>query len=104
MDFYWIYITCANKEEALKIAHALVESKMIACANILDNMTAVYPWNNKIEVGQESVLICKTRKANYSKVKQKVEELHSYDCPCIIALPIERGAEAYLSWLSENTI
>jgi len=103
VDYTWIYITCKDKEEALNIARNLVEEKLIACGNVLDNMTAVYSWKEKIEVDSEAVLICKTKKSLFEAVRTKVSELHSYDCPCIISIPIERGDIAYLKWISENT-
>ena len=103
MDFCFIYITCPNKEDAIKIGHQLVEEKLIACANVLPDMTSVFSWKGEIEESLESVLILKTKVSLYQQVEARVKELHEFECPCIISLPIQKGYAAYLEWIDQST-
>ncbi|MEQ9308258.1 MAG: divalent-cation tolerance protein CutA [Balneolaceae bacterium] len=101
----YIHITTSNKEEARKIGRVLVEERLAACVNILDGMESIYRWKGKIEEAHETVLIAKT---NYSKVRSltnRVKELHSYDCPCIVSLTIteDEGNKEYLDWLLQES-
>lgn len=97
----YIHITTSSKEEARKIGRILVEERLAACVNILDGMESIYRWKGKIEEANECVLIAKT---SYSKVRaltNRVKELHSYSCPCIVSLTIteDEGNKEYLDWL-----
>ncbi|MFH1362247.1 MAG: divalent-cation tolerance protein CutA [bacterium] len=103
MNFKLIYITCQDKAEAKKIGRALVEGRLAACVNILDNMESLYWWEGKLEEGKETVIIAKTRASLVEQVVKKVKELHSYDNPCVVALPIEAGSLDYLAWLEKET-
>lgn len=102
MSHCWVYITNSNKAEALKIAHKLVQEKLIACANIYDNITSVYEWEGKLEESQEAVLIAKTRTELFGKVKESVTKIHSYSCPCIVSLPIQDGSKSFLDWIDKQ--
>jgi len=99
-----VYIPCSDKKEALNIARKLVEEKLIACGNIINEVTSIFRWEDKIDESMECLLICKTKKSLFENIKERVQELHSYDCPCIISLPIDKGNEAYFNWISDNTI
>jgi len=103
MNFNFLYITCTDKAEAKNIGRALVEARLAACVNILDNMQSIYWWQGKIEEGEETVLLAKTRDSLVDQVIKKVAELHSYDNPCIVSLPIEKGSAEYLKWLEKET-
>jgi periplasmic divalent cation tolerance protein len=81
----------------------MVEEKLAACANILPGITSVYRWKDKIEQSQEVVLILKTRESFFSDVENRIKELHPYDLPCIVALPIEYGHQPFLNWLEKET-
>lgn len=98
-----IYITTDGPEEARTIGRALVEAHLAACANILDPMTSIFHWEGKVQEGQETVLIAKTTAASVDALTAKVRELHSYDCPCIVALPIEGGNPAFIEWIAAET-
>lgn len=98
-----IYVTCENRDEAIKIAKNVVTNRLAACANILGEMTSVYWWQGKVEEGQEVALILKTRADLVEKVTEKIKELHSYECPCVVALPIEDGNKAFLKWITDET-
>ncbi|WP_043744359.1 divalent-cation tolerance protein CutA [Paramagnetospirillum magneticum] len=98
-----IYITASSREEAVSLARALVGERLVACANILDGATSVYWWDGRVCEESEAVLICKTRADMVDSVIRKVRELHSYACPCVVALPIEAGNPAYLNWIRTET-
>ena len=95
-----IYITTENKAEAERIGQALVEEHLAACANIIDGMSSIYRWEGRLMQGNETVLIAKTIEAKVPALIQRVKALHSYDCPCIVALPITDGNEAFLNWVA----
>jgi len=99
----FIYITTSNKEEARKIGRELVQSRLAACVNIIDNMNSMYWWEGEVQDDDETVLIAKTREALIPELIEKVKSIHSYSCPCIVSLPILNGNRAYLDWLAEET-
>lgn len=103
MNFQFIYITTKNKEEARKIGRELVENKLAACVNIIDNMNSIYWWKGEIQDDTETVLIAKTKEGLVQELIKKVKEMHSYDCPCIVSLPIKSGNKEYLKWIEKNT-
>ena len=76
---------------------------LAACANIIPGMTSIYHWEGKLARESEVVLILKTRAELFSAIEARVKELHSYDNPCIIALPIAAGAAPFLAWLAAET-
>ncbi|MDA0771735.1 MAG: divalent-cation tolerance protein CutA [Cyanobacteria bacterium] len=94
-----IYLTCENETEAKAIAKQLLDENLIACANIFPQIYSIYKWQGKIEQASESVAILKTKKENYSKLKTRIQELHSYDCPCVVSIPVDKVNEECLSWL-----
>ena len=98
----FIYMTAGNKAEAQKIAKALVENRLAACVNILENMQSVYRWENEIQEDTEVVLIAKTTERLVSELIEKVKSLHSYDCPCIVSLPILDGYAPFLNWIHDE--
>jgi periplasmic divalent cation tolerance protein len=103
-EFRILYITAANSDEAMRLAKGLVEARLAACANILGGINSVYWWQGKIEEGSEVALIAKTRADLVEECIAKVKELHSYSCPCVIALPILAGNPPYLEWLAAETV
>lgn len=102
-DFVFVYITTASIEEARHIGRRLVEERLAACGNILPGMESVYRWQGGVETASETVLIAKTRAALVDPLTARVRELHSYECPCVVALPIAAGNPAYLRWLGAET-
>lgn len=99
----WIYITTSSPEEAEAIGAAMVEARLAACANILSGITSLYWWEGKVQRDVETVLILKTRTALVDEVTAEVKRLHSYDCPCVTALPIAGGNQAFLEWIATET-
>jgi len=102
MRYYSIYITAGDEDEARRIARTLVEEKLAACVNIFP-IQSVYWWEGKIEEEGEVAMFVKTRAELADEVIARVRELHSYEVPCIVSFPIEKGYEEYLKWIGEST-
>jgi periplasmic divalent cation tolerance protein len=98
-----IYVTAGSRDEALKLGRGLVEARLAACANVLDGATSIYWWQGALQQESEAVLVAKTRTELVEAVIAKVRELHSYSCPCVVALPITDGNAAYLDWIRAET-
>lgn len=100
-----IVLTAAgSREEAEKIAHALVERRLAACANIVGPIHSVYRWQGKVENAAEHLLIIKTTATLFDAVAKTIRELHSYELPECIQLPIENGSEEYLEWIGSSIV
>ncbi len=97
-----VLVTASDKKEAMKIAKKLVENKLAACINIVDNIHSIYWWQGKVEESNESLLIIKTRIDKLEKLIETIKSLHSYSVPEVIALPIIGGYNKYLEWLEES--
>ena len=98
-----VLVTAPNEEEAAGIAKALVEEKLAACVNIVKNVRSIYRWKGKIEDDAEVIMIVKTQKKLFNALCERVKNLHSYDVPEVISLPITDGSKDYLAWLIEST-
>ena len=98
-----VYMTAGSLEEAKNIGQILVEKNLAACVNLLENMTSIYKWEDKLEESQEVVIIAKTRKSLMPKLIETVNSLHSYDCVCILQLPIQGGNSDFLNWIQSET-
>lgn len=99
----FVYITTKDKGQARSIGRVLVEEHLAACVNIVDGMESIYRWNNSICEDQETILIAKTRNDLLEELTARVKSLHSYTCPCIIAIPITGGNQEYLDWVQQST-
>ncbi|MFH0726437.1 MAG: divalent-cation tolerance protein CutA [Pseudomonadota bacterium] len=99
MDIKLIYITAGTLEEAQKIGRTLVEERLVACVNILDNVTSLYWWEGKIQNDREVILIAKTTRNMVRQVIERVKLIHSYACPCIVSFSVDAGNPAFLSWV-----
>lgn len=98
-----IYVTTSSRDEAMSIGRQLVSEKLVACVNVMDGMTSVYRWQGEIHEDAEAVLIGKTRTQLVDAVADRVKQLHSYDCPCVVSWPLNVGNPAYGDWLLEMT-
>ena len=103
MECCFCYVTAGSREEGLAIGRALVEERLAACANLVDGMNSVYRWQGAIEEAREAVLILKTRRELVDRLTARVRELHSYDVPCVVALPLQGGNPDYLEWIAAET-
>lgn len=97
MDFIFIYITSPSKEKAGEIARHLLEKRLVACANIFP-IDSLYWWEGKITEENEFVLIAKTTKENFERVREEVKKIHPYKTPCIVRIPVSSNEE-YFNWL-----
>lgn len=97
-----VLTTAASQEEARRLAKALVERRLAACVNIVPNMNSVYRWKEKVEESHEFLLLMKTTESVVPKLREAIQELHSYEVPECIVLPIEEGSAAYLDWIDES--
>ena len=102
MKINFIYMTVGNKEEARKIGKELVTSRLAACVNILENMNSLYMWDEEIQDDTEVVMIAKTTEERIPQLVEKVNSLHSYDCPCIVSLPVVNGHQPFLDWIARE--
>ena len=102
MKVNFIYMTAGSKDEARKIGSELVISKLAACVNILENMNSIYMWQGKVQDDREVVMIAKTTEACVPELVEKVKSLHSYDCPCIVSLPVSGGSQSFLDWITKE--
>lgn len=97
-----LFITTANTEEARRIASMLLNQKKVACVNIVPRVSSLFWWQDKIDSAQESLLIVKTKTSLLNEIITLVRQIHSYDVPEIIALPIVGGNQDYLDWIGEE--
>jgi len=95
--------TVGNIQDARKIAHTLVEEQLVACVNIIPNIESVYRWKGRIEEDSEYVLIAKTVDDNVKKTIKRIEQIHTYDLPDIIVLPVTGGLKDYLGYIVNET-
>jgi len=98
-----IYMTASNDAEARTIARILVQERLAACVNILAGMRSVYRWEGEIQEESEIVLIAKTRRDRVPALTDRVTEIHSYDCPCVVTIPIDGGNPDFLDWIDAET-
>ena len=103
MKANFIYVTAGSMNEAKKIGKALVSNRLAACVNIIDSMHSIYWWEGEIQNDNEVILIAKTRESLVPALIDKVKSMHSYDCPCIVSLPILDGNDAFLEWIEQQT-
>jgi periplasmic divalent cation tolerance protein len=97
-----IFITCADKKEAEKIASGLIDAKLAACVNIISGVESLFWWKNKADRADEVLLIIKSKRTKFAGIIKKTKSLHSYSTPEIIALPVIGGNKDYLKWISDS--
>lgn len=101
-DKFVVLVTCSSSAEANRIARAVVEARLAACVNILPGaVTSIYRWKGKVQSARERLLLIKTSRKRLAKLRATVEQLHSYDVPEFIALPIAVGSPEYLAWVQK---
>ena len=101
--YYWVYMSCKDKAEALHIGRALVLERLAACVHIMEGVTSLYEWEGKFCKETEAVLIAKTTEGQVDALMAEGKRLHSYETPAILALPISKGEEDYLAWMRQQT-
>jgi uncharacterized protein involved in tolerance to divalent cations len=102
-DYIVVFITASSEKEGEKIASALLKEKLAACVNMIGDIKSTFRWKGQISTEDEVLLIAKTKDILFESLKKRVLELHSYEVPEIIALPILAGFEKYLEWIKKET-
>ncbi|HZE26184.1 MAG TPA: divalent-cation tolerance protein CutA [Terriglobales bacterium] len=97
-----VLTTTASQEEARMIARGLVEGRLAACVNIVAKIESVYRWEGKVEEAEEYLLIIKTTEAASARVQGAIQEMHSYDLPECIVVPVTDGSVPYLNWIDDS--
>jgi uncharacterized protein involved in tolerance to divalent cations len=97
-----VFVSCAGKEQAERIAGALVEEKLAACVNVVTGVRSCYVWEGKVNWEDEVLLFVKTTRGAFSALEKRVLELHTYEVPEIVGVRIETGSERYLRWVGES--
>lgn len=96
-----LYITFAKKEEAEKLAETLLEEGLIACANIIVGSTSIYKWQGEVKSEQEVIMFAKAPDKSLEKAIIRARELHPYELPCILALPVSAGLPEFMAWVEQ---
>ena len=104
MDIYLLYVTYKDRQQAQEISKILVEARLVACANIFPAHESLYWWDGAVQNATETAVLYKTRAENFAAVEAKIKAFHSYECPCIVALPIEKGYKPFLDWISREVL
>jgi periplasmic divalent cation tolerance protein len=99
----FVYVTASDAGEAERIGEAVVDERLAACANVLDGMRSIFRWEGSVQKGREAILILKTRDDLLEALKERIVELHSYELPCIVALPIADGHAPFIEWILNET-
>src|SRR5579864_1331774 len=98
-----VLVTCRSQAEAKKIARAVVEARLAACANVMGSpVQSIYRWKGKVETAKEVLVLMKSTRKRFSALEREIRRLHTYDTPEIIAVPIVEGSKAYLRWIEES--
>ncbi len=100
-EFLVVLTTAGTKEEAERIGKTLVEESLAACINVIFPLTSIFSWEGRIEQAEEALLLMKTKRTLYEKLETRLKQLHSYQTPEVIALPVIFGSPEYLKWVSE---
>lgn len=103
MEWGFVYVTASNREEALAVGRTLVEERLVACVNVLDGIRSLYWWQGRIQEDDEAAFIAKTRMDMAPRVIERVRELHSYETPCVVVLPVAAGNPDFLDWITAET-
>jgi periplasmic divalent cation tolerance protein len=98
-----VYVTVPTEDEARRISRRAVEERLAACANIIGGVRSVYRWEGRTQEDDEIIIILKTRRSLISKLERMLEEMHSFECPCIVAYEAAHAAKRYEKWVLDNT-
>jgi len=101
-EFIQVFTTTENEQDAQKIARALVEERLAGCVQIIGPIKSIYWWKENIETAEEWLCIIKTKKRLFEKLEKSIREIHPYETPEILAIPITQASEDYLNWLDRE--
>lgn len=100
-DYCVVYCTCPEEETAEQLSQLLLEKRLVACINILPNVTSHYIWKSNLQTGSEVLMVMKTTQSNLQKLEKTILAVHPYEFPEFIAMPIIYGNRDYLNWVDE---
>jgi len=103
VDCVQVMTTTARREDAQRIAGALVEGRLAGCVQILGPITSTYRWQGAVETSEEWLCLVKSRRELYPQIEEAIRRLHPYDVPEILAVPVVAGSASYVAWLEEMT-
>ncbi len=98
-----VLTTVPDRQCAQRIAHALVAERLAACVTVLPEVVSIYRWQGAIEQSQEIQLLIKTRRTRYAALQHRLEQLHPYDVPEVLAMPVHQGLARYVAWVLEES-
>jgi periplasmic divalent cation tolerance protein len=101
-DAIVVLCTFANEQDAARVASIVVEARLAACVNILSGVRSIYRWKGEIENAEEVLALVKTSRDKFSALRDRIRELHTYETPEIIAVPVIDGLDEYLGWVREQ--
>ncbi|KAA6460875.1 divalent-cation tolerance protein CutA [Acidobacteria bacterium AB60] len=104
IDARIVLTTASNDEEARSLARTLVEERLAACATLVPAVESIYRWQGKVETATETLLLLKTTATQVPALKSRLLDLHSYETPEVLALPVESGSDGYLAWMRDNLL
>jgi periplasmic divalent cation tolerance protein len=99
-----VMITAGSEEEGARIAKALLDERLIACANLVSGVRSLYRWEGRTCDDREILMLCKTRGELFPRLSEKVKSIHSYEVPEIIAFPLVQGWQSYFDWVEQETM
>ena len=102
-DALLVFTTLPSADKAAELAKALVEERLAACANLLPAVRSIYRWQGKLQDENEVLVLLKTRAEHLERLKLRILELHPYEVPEVLAIPVEAGYQPYLDWLAGET-
>ncbi|RLK46529.1 periplasmic divalent cation tolerance protein [Alkalispirillum mobile] len=100
---YMVYCTCPDETVAREVAGNLVERRLAACVNIVPGLTSVFFWEGEAQAEPEVLLLIKTSASAYPALEQAILELHPYELPEIVGVPLEKGLPGFLHWIHMET-
>ena|ERR1700694_3681880 len=98
-----VLTTLPSSDAAVELARTVVAERLAACANLIPAIRSIYRWKGKLQDENEVLVLLKTRQEHFERLKQRILELHPYEIPEVLALPIEQGYAAYLEWIAGET-
>ncbi|TCS61229.1 divalent-cation tolerance protein CutA [Varunaivibrio sulfuroxidans] len=98
-----VYLTTPDRETAEAIARDLIDQRLAACANLIEDMTSIFFWEGEVRHDRECIVILKTQYRVMSDLVAAVKALHPYECPCIVSVPIVGGAADFIHWIKTQT-
>lgn len=99
-----IFVTVPDQKEGRRISKEILTSRLAACVNIIPGIQSMYQWKGKIVQEKEAMLVLKTTRSRYRKLEQKIKQLHSYEVPEVIAIPIIYGSPQYIEWVAKEVL